>query len=64
MIAVRVHQWSGGSYLEDQDMWWMSGIFRSVRLLARGLGYFGRPALITSTATGTLRVETPTCRRA
>lgn len=32
-IAVRVHQWSAGSYLEDQDMWWLSGIFREVNLL-------------------------------
>lgn len=30
VIAVRVHQWSAGSYLEDQDMWWLSGIFRGV----------------------------------
>ncbi|MFD7426099.1 glycoside hydrolase family 2 TIM barrel-domain containing protein [Streptomyces sp. NPDC059818] len=35
VLAVRVHQWSAGSYLEDQDMWWVSGIFRSVRLLHR-----------------------------
>jgi beta-galactosidase len=28
VLAVRVHQWSAGSYLEDQDMWWLSGIFR------------------------------------
>ncbi|MGY0063646.1 sugar-binding domain-containing protein [Streptomyces sp. LZ34] len=33
VLAVRVHQWSAGSYLEDQDMWWLSGIFRSVRLI-------------------------------
>ncbi|MEV0291272.1 glycoside hydrolase family 2 TIM barrel-domain containing protein [Kribbella sp. NPDC050820] len=33
-IAVRVHQWSAGSYVEDQDMWWLSGIFREVNLLA------------------------------
>ncbi len=33
-IAVRVHQWSNGSYVEDQDMWWLSGIFREVNLLA------------------------------
>lgn len=33
-IAVRVYQWSDGSYLEDQDMWWLSGIFRDVYLLA------------------------------
>ncbi|MDD4890080.1 MAG: glycoside hydrolase family 2 TIM barrel-domain containing protein, partial [Phycisphaerae bacterium] len=33
-IAVRVYQWSDGTYLEDQDMWWLSGIFRDVYLLA------------------------------
>ncbi|MCU1598892.1 MAG: lacZ, partial [Glaciihabitans sp.] len=35
LLSVRVHQWSAGSYLEDQDMWWMSGIFRDVTLLSR-----------------------------
>jgi beta-galactosidase/beta-glucuronidase len=34
-LSVRVYQWSDGSYLEDQDMWWLSGIFRDVYLLAR-----------------------------
>ncbi|WP_049917065.1 glycoside hydrolase family 2 TIM barrel-domain containing protein [Halogeometricum pallidum] len=29
-LAVRVYKWSNGSYLEDQDMWWLSGIFREV----------------------------------
>jgi beta-galactosidase len=38
VLAVRVHQWSAGSYLEDQDMWWLSGIFRAVTLLARPVG--------------------------
>ncbi|WP_163881284.1 glycoside hydrolase family 2 TIM barrel-domain containing protein [Paenibacillus favisporus] len=33
-LAVRVYQWSDGSYLEDQDMWWLSGIFRDVYLIA------------------------------
>ncbi|MBO7147621.1 MAG: DUF4981 domain-containing protein [Lentisphaeria bacterium] len=33
-IAVQVHQWSDGSYLEDQDMWWLSGIFRDVSVSA------------------------------
>ncbi|CAY75301.1 beta-galactosidase [Erwinia pyrifoliae DSM 12163] len=32
-IAVMVLRWCDGSYLEDQDMWRMSGIFRSVSLL-------------------------------
>ena len=31
-ITVRVHQFSSGSYLEDQDQWWLPGIFRSVSL--------------------------------
>ncbi|WP_407272079.1 glycoside hydrolase family 2 TIM barrel-domain containing protein [Radiobacillus sp. PE A8.2] len=34
-IAVRVYKWSKASYLEDQDMWWLSGIFRDVYLLTR-----------------------------
>ncbi|MBN3522821.1 glycoside hydrolase family 2 TIM barrel-domain containing protein [Paenibacillus apiarius] len=33
-IAVQVYQWCDGTYLEDQDMWWLSGIFRDVCLLA------------------------------
>ncbi|EAU4640893.1 beta-galactosidase [Salmonella enterica] len=32
-LAVLVLRWSDGSYLEDQDMWRMSGIFRDVSLL-------------------------------
>jgi beta-galactosidase len=35
VLAVRVHQWSAASYLEDQDMWWMPGIFRDVALIGR-----------------------------
>lgn len=32
-VTVRVYQWSDGTYLEDQDMWWESGIFRDVELI-------------------------------
>jgi beta-galactosidase len=32
-LAVLVLRWCDGSYLEDQDMWRMSGIFRDVSLL-------------------------------
>lgn len=32
VVAVEVYQHSDGSYLEDQDMWRMSGIFRDVYL--------------------------------
>ncbi|WP_208295814.1 glycoside hydrolase family 2 TIM barrel-domain containing protein [Paenarthrobacter nitroguajacolicus] len=35
VLAVRVHQWSASSYVEDQDQWWMPGIFRDVTLQAR-----------------------------
>ncbi len=31
-LAVEVYRWSDGSYLEDQDFWRMSGIFRNVFL--------------------------------
>ncbi|OIK11863.1 beta-galactosidase subunit alpha [Bacillus sp. MUM 116] len=34
-LTVRVFQWSDGTYLEDQDMWWLSGIFREVELYSR-----------------------------
>ncbi|GAB2508271.1 glycoside hydrolase family 2 TIM barrel-domain containing protein [Paramicrobacterium agarici] len=37
-IAVRVHQWSAASYVEDQDQWWLPGIFRDVTLQARPAG--------------------------
>lgn len=34
VLAVKVLQWADSSYIEDQDMWWLSGIFRDVYLLA------------------------------
>ena len=62
VLVVRVHQWSAGSYLEDQDMWWLSGIFRSVTLLARPSGGIGdhwiRADYDHTTGLGTIRVET------
>ncbi|OAP55238.1 hypothetical protein AYL99_10211 [Fonsecaea erecta] len=33
-ILVKVLQWCSGSYIEDQDQWWLSGIFRDVQLIA------------------------------
>lgn len=32
-IMVQVLQWCDGSYIEGQDQWWLSGIFRDVQLL-------------------------------
>lgn len=37
-IAVQVYRWCDGSYLEDQDMFRYSGIFRSVTLWSREKG--------------------------
>lgn len=34
---VQVMRWSDGSYLEDQDHWWLSGIHRDTYLLVKPL---------------------------
>ncbi len=39
-ITVLVTRWSSGSYLEDQDMWRFSGIFRDVYLYSKPLTSF------------------------
>ncbi|MBD3377919.1 DUF4981 domain-containing protein [candidate division KSB1 bacterium] len=36
-LAVQVMRWSDGSYLEDQDMWRFSGIYRNVYLYSTPL---------------------------
>ncbi|KAK8630145.1 hypothetical protein V6N13_078952 [Hibiscus sabdariffa] len=35
VLSVQVYRWSDGSYLEDQDHWWLSGIHRDVLLLSK-----------------------------
>ncbi|MDH6213541.1 glycoside hydrolase family 2 TIM barrel-domain containing protein [Streptomyces pseudovenezuelae] len=61
VLAVRVHQWSAGSYLEDQDQWWLSGIFRDVTLLHRPAGsvldHFVHASYDHVAGEGTLRVD-------
>jgi beta-galactosidase/evolved beta-galactosidase subunit alpha len=61
-VAVRVLQWSDGTYLEDQDMWWLSGIFRDVFLLARPQTHLAdlviRTDLDASYKNGTVQLET------
>ncbi|MFC6066000.1 glycoside hydrolase family 2 TIM barrel-domain containing protein [Streptomyces ochraceiscleroticus] len=61
VLAVRVHQWSSGSYLEDQDQWWLPGVFREVELRHRPEGAV-RDAFVHAeydhrTGQGTLRVD-------
>lgn len=33
-LALMVIQWSDASYIEDQDYWWLAGVFRDVYLYA------------------------------
>lgn len=35
LLSVRVMQWADSTYIEDQDMWWMAGIFRDVYLIGQ-----------------------------
>ncbi|MDO5442601.1 MAG: glycoside hydrolase family 2 TIM barrel-domain containing protein [Bacteroidia bacterium] len=60
-LAVEVYRWSDGSYLEDQDMWRLSGIFRSVRLWTRPevfiRDYFIKPQLNDALDEGKLDIE-------
>lgn len=35
LLSVRVMQWADSTYIEDQDMWWMGGIFRDVYLVGK-----------------------------
>ncbi|MGL4524288.1 MAG: beta-galactosidase subunit alpha [Spirochaetia bacterium] len=35
LVCVKVLQWADSTYVEDQDMWWMGGIFRDVYIVGR-----------------------------
>jgi beta-galactosidase/evolved beta-galactosidase subunit alpha len=35
LVNLRVQRWSASTWVEDQDMWWMAGIHRSVRMYAQ-----------------------------
>lgn len=47
-LAVQVFRWSDGSYLEDQDFWRLSGIYRDVYLTARPKVYVKDMAVTTT----------------
>lgn len=60
-VAIQVHRWSDGSYLEDQDFWRVSGIERSVYLKAvpraRVADVFVHAGLDSAYSDGTLSVD-------
>lgn len=51
-------RWSDGTYLEDQDMWWLSGIFREVFLYPAGEYHIEDFEVRTTLDTFTLEVRT------
>lgn len=59
-LAVEVYRWCDGSYLEDQDFWRLSGIFRSVKLWKRPLVHISdyRITLIPSDDYSVARIHT------
>jgi beta-galactosidase len=61
VIAVEVFQWTSGSYLEDQDFWSVSGLERSVELIAqpqnRIRDFFARTTLDDALTAGVLDLD-------
>ena len=60
ILAAEVYRWSDGSYLEDQDMFRLSGIFRDVSLVSTPSvhvrDFFVRPELDSAYRNAVLRV--------
>jgi len=63
-LSVEVYKWAATSYLEDQDFWRMSGIFREVYLYAtlnkHIKDYWVQSLLDTSYKNGILKVDVAT----
>ncbi|MCK5835106.1 MAG: DUF4981 domain-containing protein, partial [Lentisphaeria bacterium] len=61
-VALEVYRWSDGSYLEDQDFWRLSGIFRPVYLFSRAnvgvRDFYAKPLLDDKYENGILDVVT------
>ena len=63
-MAVLVLKWCDGTYLEDQDLWRYSGIYRDVYLVSRAASHvrdaFIRTELADDYSTGIVRAEIAT----
>ena len=61
LIAMEVRRWSDGSFMEDQDMWRLSGITRDCYLYARPnvhfYDFFAKPALVNNYKDGDLSLQ-------
>ncbi|WP_227021233.1 glycoside hydrolase family 2 TIM barrel-domain containing protein [Oceaniferula marina] len=47
LVAVAVYRWCDGSYLEDQDFWRLSGIYRDVYLTSRATTHVRDLSIVT-----------------
>lgn len=60
LLAVQVIRWSDGSFVEDQDHWWLAGIYRDVYLYstpqAHIFDFFAQPSLDADLVDGTLKL--------
>jgi len=60
-ITVEVFRYTDGTYLEDQDMWFLSGIYREVYIYAENKVYikdfFAQATLVEEYADGQLNVD-------
>ncbi|WP_245861045.1 glycoside hydrolase family 2 TIM barrel-domain containing protein [Microbacterium aurantiacum] len=60
-LAVRVAQFSDATYLENQDMWWLPGIFRSVTVHGEPVGavrdVFVQADFDPETGAGTVQID-------
>lgn len=66
-VSIQVFRWNDGSYLEGQDMWKLSGIERSVYLVARPklclYDFFAKPLLVNDYKDGQLQLSLTLNRR-
>jgi beta-galactosidase len=60
-LTLVVIRWSDASYIEDQDQWWLGGVFRSVMLYSQAdaaiADVHARPTLHDDNATGRLELD-------
>jgi beta-galactosidase len=60
-LALMVIRWSDASYIEDQDYWWLSGVFRDVYLYATPkvhlFDFFARTEFDSEFRDATLKVQ-------
>ena len=57
LIAVQVYKYCSGSYLEDQDCWRFSGIFRDIELHALDPFHIADAVISADPDTGTIRAN-------